>query len=100
MGKVGLKFNIQKTKILASGPVTSRHIDEETMETVTDFIFGGDWPELNTCTVEIYVHAQTLFFGLVGDEEESINNETMYKIDTRALKHRILSFMLCDELDM
>ena len=48
----------------------------------------------------IYVHAQTLFFGLVGDEEESINNETMYKIDTHALKHRILSFMLCDELDV
>ena len=37
--------------------------------------------------------------GLAGDEEESINNETMYKIDIRALKHRILSFALCDELD-
>ena len=37
--KVGLKLNIQKTKIMASGPVTSRHIDGETMETVTDFIF-------------------------------------------------------------
>ena len=39
--KVGLKLNIQKTKIMASGPVTSWKIDEETMETVTDFIFGG-----------------------------------------------------------
>ena len=38
---VGLKFNIQKTKIMASGPITSREIDEETMETVTDFIFLG-----------------------------------------------------------
>ena len=37
--KVGLKFNIQKTKILASGPITSWQIDGETMETVTDFIF-------------------------------------------------------------
>ena len=47
---VGLKLNIQKTKILASGPITSWQIDGETMETVTDFIFlvskisaGGDY---------------------------------------------------------
>ena len=39
--KVGLKYNIQKTKIMASGPITSWQIDEETMETVSDFIFGG-----------------------------------------------------------
>ena len=39
--KVGLKFNIQKTKIMASGPITSRQIDGETMETVTGFILGG-----------------------------------------------------------
>ena len=38
-GKVGLKFNIQKTKIVASGPITSWQIDGETMETVRDFIF-------------------------------------------------------------
>ena len=38
---VGLKLNIQKTKIMASGPITSWEIDEETMETVSDFIFGG-----------------------------------------------------------
>ena len=48
--KVGLKLNIQKTKIMASGPITLWQIDEETMETVADFIFlgskitaGGDW---------------------------------------------------------
>ena len=40
-GKVGLKLNIQKTKIMASGPITSWEIDGETMETVTDFILGG-----------------------------------------------------------
>ena len=47
--KVGLKLNIQKTKIMASGPITSWEIDEETVETVSDFIFwdskitaGGD----------------------------------------------------------
>ena len=39
--KVGLKLNIQKTKIMASGPITSWQIDEETVETVTDFILGG-----------------------------------------------------------
>ena len=39
--KVGLKFNIQKTKIMASGPITSGQIDGETVETVTDFIFRG-----------------------------------------------------------
>ena len=39
--KVGLKLNIQKTKIMASGPIPSWQIDGETMETVTDFIFGA-----------------------------------------------------------
>ena len=39
--KVVLKFNIQKTKIMASGPITSWQIDGETMETLRDFIFGG-----------------------------------------------------------
>ena len=40
-GKVGLKLNIQKTRIMASGPITSWKTDGETMETVTDLIFGG-----------------------------------------------------------
>ena len=39
--KVGLKFNIQKTKIMASGPTTSWQIDGKTVETVRDFIWGG-----------------------------------------------------------
>ena len=39
--KVGLKLNIQKTKIMASGPITSWEIDRETVETVSDFILGG-----------------------------------------------------------
>ena len=39
--KVGLKLNIQKTKIMACGPITSWQIDEETVETVADFILGG-----------------------------------------------------------
>ena len=44
--KVGLKLNIQKTKIMASGPITSWQIDGETMETVSDFIF---WSSKNHC---------------------------------------------------
>ena len=39
--KAGLKLNIQKTKIMISGPITSWQVDGETMETVTDFLFGG-----------------------------------------------------------
>ena len=39
--KAGLKLNVQKTKIMASGPITSWQVDGETVETVTDFIFGG-----------------------------------------------------------
>ena len=43
--KVGLKLNIQKTKIMASGPITSWEIDGETVETVADFILGGGAPK-------------------------------------------------------
>ena len=55
--KVGLKLNIQKTKIMASGPITSWHIDGETMETVTDFIFLGSQITVNSdCSHEIKKH--------------------------------------------
>ena len=46
--KVGLKLNIQKTKIMTSGPITSWQIDGETMETVTDFIFLGSKITVNS----------------------------------------------------
>ena len=49
--KVGLKVNIEKTKIMASGPITSWEIDGETMETVIDFIFGGSPKSLQMVTV-------------------------------------------------
>ena len=48
--KAGLKLNIQKTKIIASGPITSWQIDGETMETVTDFILGGSQESLQMVT--------------------------------------------------
>ena len=52
--KVDLKFSIQKTKIMASGPITSWQIDGETMETVTDFILGGSKITANgDCSHEI-----------------------------------------------
>ena len=55
--KVGLKLNIQKTKIIASGPITSWQIDGETMETVTDFILGGSKiPTDGDCSHEINRH--------------------------------------------
>ena len=55
--KVGLKLNIQKTKIMASGPITSWQIDGETMETVRDFIFLGSKITANgDCGLEIKRH--------------------------------------------
>ena len=52
--KVGLKFNIQKTKIQVSGPITSWKVDEETMEIVRDFILGGSKITANgDCSHEI-----------------------------------------------
>ncbi|MFX8708146.1 reverse transcriptase domain-containing protein, partial [Acinetobacter baumannii] len=55
--KVGLKLNIQKTKIMASGPITSWQIDGETVEIVSDFIFGGSKITANgDCSHEIKRH--------------------------------------------
>ena len=60
--KVGLKLNIQKTKIMASGPITSWEIDGETVETVSDFIFGGSkiTADCSDCSHEI---KRCLFLG-------------------------------------
>ena len=56
--KVGLKLNIQKTKIMAFGPITSWEINGETAETVTDFIFGGSKiPADGDCSHEIKRHS-------------------------------------------
>ena len=55
--KVGLKLNIQKTKIIASGPINSWEIDGETVETVSDFIFlGSKITEVGDCSHEIKKH--------------------------------------------
>ena len=56
--KVGLKLNIQKTKIMASGPITSWQVDKETMETVTDFIFLGSKITVDSdCSHELKRHS-------------------------------------------
>ena len=57
MNKAGLKFNIQKTKIMASGPITSWQVDGETLETVTDFIFLSSKITVDSdCSHEIKRH--------------------------------------------
>ena len=55
-GKVGLKLNIEKTKIMASVPITSWQIDGETMETVTDYFFGSRVTADGNCSHEIKRH--------------------------------------------
>ena len=59
--KVGFKLNIQKTKITASGPITSRQIDGETVETVADFILGGSQSVHSVQSLRL--NCQTLFWG-------------------------------------
>ena len=67
--KVGLKLNIQKTKIMASGPITSWEIDGETVETVSDFIFGGSKITADgDCSHEIKRH---LLLGMTDAEAET-----------------------------
>ena len=67
--KVGLKLNIQKTKIMASGPITSWQIDGETVETLTDFIFGGSKIIADDdCSHEI---KRCLLLGDAGEEAET-----------------------------
>ena len=69
--KVGLKLNIQKTKIMASGPITSRQIDGETVETVSDFIvLGSKITADGDCSHEIKRHL--LLGGTVMTNLESI----------------------------
>ena len=77
--KIGLKLNIPKTKIMASGPITSWQIDRETMETVTDFIFlGSKITADGDCSHEIKTHL------LLG-------NKAMTKIDS-IIKSRDITF--------
>ena len=74
--KVGLKLNIQKTKIMASGPITSGEIDGETVETVPDFIFPGSKITADgDCSCEIKRH-------LLLGRKAMINLDSLLKSET------------------
>ena len=82
MSKVGLKLNIQKTKIMASGPITSWKIDGETMEIVRDFILRGSKITADDdCSHEIKRH---LLFG----RKAMTNLDSMLKIRDITLQQR------------
>ena len=81
--KVGLKLNIQKTKIMASGPITSWEIDRETVETVSDFIFGGSKITADgDCSHEIKRHL------LVG-RKVMINLDSIFKSRDVTLPNKV-----------
>ena len=74
--KVGLKLNIQKTKIMASGPITSWEIDGETVETVSDFILGGSKTTADgDCSHEIKRH-------LLLERKVMTNLDSIFKAET------------------
>ena len=80
--KVGLKLNIQKTRIMASGPITSWQIDGETMETVADFIFGGSKiTEDGACSHEIKI-------GLLLGRKAMTNLDSIFKKQTLLYQQR------------
>ena len=79
---VALKFNIQKTKIMASCPITSWEIDEETVETVSDFIFGGSKITVDgDCSHEI---KRCLLLG----RKVMTNLDSIFKADTLLCQQR------------
>jgi len=85
--KVGLKLNIQKTKIMASGPITSWQIEGETMETVTDFILGGSKITADgDCSHEV---KRCLLLG-----RKVMTN--LEKIMTSILKSRDITLLACE----
>ena len=80
--KVGFKFNIQKTTIMASGPITSWHIDGETVETVSVFIFGGSKiPADGDCSHEVKRH-------LLLGRKVMTNLDSIFKSETLLCQQR------------
>ena len=87
--KVGLKLNIQKTKIMASSPITSQQIDGETIETVADFIFGGSKITADVdCSYEI---KRPLFLG----RKVMTNLDSILKAETLLCQQRSVQSRLC-----
>ena len=83
--KVGLKLNIQKTKIMASGPITSQQIDGETVETVSDFILGG-----SKITAESYCSHEIKRCLLLG-RNILTKLDSILKTETLLCQHRSIS---------
>ena len=96
--KVGLKLNIQKTKIMASSPVTSWQIDGETMETVTDFIFLGSKTNVESdCSHEIKKH---LLLGRKGLSMTNLDSVLKSRDTTLPTKVHIVKFVVFPPKDM
>ena len=100
--KVGLKLNIQKTKIMASGPITSWEIDGETMETVSDFIFlGSELTADGDCSHEI--KRRLLLGRKVVTNLESILKSRDFTLPTKVLLVKAMVFPVvmyrCESLD-
>ena len=75
--KVGLKLNIQKTKIMASGPITSWQIDWETVETVTDFIWGGAPKSLQIVTAAMNLREASLQLIKINENKKEIKRRLL-----------------------
>ena len=96
--KVGLKFNIQKTKIMASGPITSWEIDGETMETVSDFIFlGSKITSDGDCSHEI--NRRLLLEGKAMTNQDSILKKQRHCFANKDLSSQSYGFP-CDHVWM
>ena len=92
--KAGLKFNIQKTKIMASSPITSWQIDGETMETVRDFIFlGSKITADGDCSHEIKRHL--LLGGKAMTTLDSILKKRDMTLPTRVYAVKVMVFPVC-----
>ena len=92
--KVGLKLNIQKTKIMASGPITSWEIDWETVETVSDFIFWGSKITVDgDCSHEI--KRRLLFGRKVMTKLDSILKSTDITLPTKVHLRQSYGFSSC-----
>ena len=95
--KVGLKLNIQKTKIMASDPITSWQIDGETVETVTDFIFGGSKMTLDgDCSHEIKRHLLLEMNALTNLDSISKSRDITLPTNVCVVKAMVLLVHVCE----
>ena len=95
--KVGLKFNIQKTKIMASGPITSWQIDVETIETVTDFIFLGSKITVDgDCNHEIKRHLLLIRKAMTNLDSISKSRDITLPTKVRLVNTMFFPVVMCE----